>query len=151
MNYDNTQQVVSWGTVSRCWCNLTLVTLQGKLIMWMRFSCSAESLHMLAFWLSLASRSVYSLQCSPWYANLSPTSPCDHSSSFLQDINSLEIQIYLGLGQIFEFMQMFVLGPHLILSIREYHAKLVTDSDAATTMTPIAFQEGVHVATSRSV
>jgi hypothetical protein len=106
---------------------------------------------MLAFWLSLTSRLVYSLQRSLGYANLSPTSACDHNSSFLQDINSLEIQIYLGLGQIFEFMQMFVLGPHLILSIREYHAKLMTDSNAATAMTLIAFQEGVHVPTSRSV
>jgi hypothetical protein len=46
---------------------------------------------------------------------------------------------------------MFVLGPRLILSIREYHAKLVVDSDAATGMTSIAFQERVYVSTSSSV
>ncbi|KAG2079290.1 hypothetical protein BDR04DRAFT_1146988 [Suillus decipiens] len=42
-------------------------------------------------------------------------------------------------------VQMFVLGPRLILGVREYHAKLVTDSDAATDMTSIAFQERVHL------
>jgi hypothetical protein len=56
-----------------------------------------------------------------------------------------------GLVQILEVVQMFVLGPRLILSIREYHAKLVVDSDAATGMTSIAFQERVYVSTSSSV
>ncbi|KAG2352834.1 hypothetical protein BDR07DRAFT_1435938 [Suillus spraguei] len=63
----------------------------------------------------------------------------------------LEYQIYTGFTQIFIFVQMFVLGPRLVLSVREYNAKLVTDSDAATAMTSIAFQEHVHVATSSSV
>jgi hypothetical protein len=40
---------------------------------------------------------------------------------------------------------MFVLGPRLILSIREYEAKLVTDSDAGIDMPPIVFQEGSDV------
>ncbi|KAG1758288.1 hypothetical protein EDD22DRAFT_972259 [Suillus occidentalis] len=38
-------------------------------------------------------------------------------------------------------VQMFVLGPRLILSVREYHAKLVADSDADTSMKSIVFQE----------
>jgi hypothetical protein len=46
---------------------------------------------------------------------------------------------------------MVVLGPRLILSVREYHAMLVANSDTATDMTSIAFQERVHVATSSSV
>jgi hypothetical protein len=54
VNYDE----VSPGTVSRCWCKFTLVTLQGELIMWMRLSCSADVLHLLVFLLSLASGSV---------------------------------------------------------------------------------------------
>jgi hypothetical protein len=53
--------------------------------------------------------------------------------------------------QILEVAQSFVLGPRLILGIREYHAKLVVDSDAATGMTSIAFQERVHVSTSSDV
>ncbi|KAG1722938.1 uncharacterized protein EDB91DRAFT_1087973 [Suillus paluster] len=59
--------------------------------------------------------------------------------------------IYLGFLQIFMVVQLLVLGPRLILDVREYHAKLVDDSDAATAMTSIAFQERVHVSTSSSV
>jgi len=40
---------------------------------------------------------------------------------------------------------MFVLGPRLMLSVREYHAKLTTSYDEGTAMTTIAFQEHVHV------
>jgi hypothetical protein len=63
----------------------------------------------------------------------------------------LGAQIYLGILQIFIIVQFFAMGPRLILSVREYHAKLVTNSDAATCMTSIAFQERVHVATSNTV
>jgi hypothetical protein len=48
-------------------------------------------------------------------------------------------------------VQMFVLGPRLILSVREYHAKLVADSDAETSMNSIVFQEHVHISTSSTV
>jgi len=50
-----------------------------------------------------------------------------------------------------ETVQMFVLGPRLILSIRNYQAKLVTNSDEGTAMTTIAFQEGAQVATGGGV
>ncbi|KAG2362544.1 hypothetical protein BDR07DRAFT_1406590 [Suillus spraguei] len=60
-------------------------------------------------------------------------------------------QIYNGVLSILQVVQMFVLGPRLILSIREYHAKLVADSDAASGMTSIAFQERVHISTGSSV
>ncbi|KAG2104661.1 uncharacterized protein F5147DRAFT_838217 [Suillus discolor] len=53
--------------------------------------------------------------------------------------------------QIFMVIQMFVLGPRLILSIREHHAKLVAYSDAETTMNSIVFQEDVHGSTSSTV
>ncbi|KAG2037631.1 hypothetical protein BDR03DRAFT_956438 [Suillus americanus] len=73
------------------------------------------------------------------------------SPIFSTDQYSLEIQTYNGLLQIVEVVQMFLLGPRLILSVREYHAKLVADSDAATGMTSIAFQERVHISTGSSV
>ncbi|KAG2034989.1 hypothetical protein BDR03DRAFT_963835, partial [Suillus americanus] len=60
----------------------------------------------------------------------------------------LDTQIYLGLAQIFQVVQMFVLGPRLILSVREYHAELVANTDTAAAMTSVNFQEHVHVSTS---
>ncbi|KIK35663.1 hypothetical protein CY34DRAFT_16881 [Suillus luteus UH-Slu-Lm8-n1] len=48
-------------------------------------------------------------------------------------------------------MQMFVLGPRLILSVREYHAKLIAGSDAETSMNSIFFQERIRVQTSSTV
>ncbi|KAG1851834.1 hypothetical protein DFJ58DRAFT_746187 [Suillus subalutaceus] len=73
------------------------------------------------------------------------------SPTLSADLFSLDTQIYLGLSQIFQFVQLFVLGPRLILGVREYYAELVADSDAATAMTSIAFQECVHVSTDSSV
>ncbi|KAG2356888.1 hypothetical protein BDR07DRAFT_415877 [Suillus spraguei] len=67
------------------------------------------------------------------------------------DQYSIDVQIYACLLQIFQVLQMFVLGPRLILSVRAYHAKLVADSDATTDMTSVAFQEHVHISTSSSV
>lgn len=46
---------------------------------------------------------------------------------------------------------MFVLGPRLILSVRDYNAKLVSDSDEGTGMSTVAFQERGHVSTSGEV
>ncbi|KAG2047234.1 hypothetical protein BDR06DRAFT_118074 [Suillus hirtellus] len=65
--------------------------------------------------------------------------------------DSVDAQLYVGFLHIFSVVQMFVLGPRLILSLREYHAKLVADSDAATGMTSIAFQERVHISTGSGV
>ncbi|KIK37456.1 hypothetical protein CY34DRAFT_455944 [Suillus luteus UH-Slu-Lm8-n1] len=53
--------------------------------------------------------------------------------------------------QVLLVIQMFVLGPRLILSVREYHAKLIADSDVHTGMTSLVFQERVHVSTSSTV
>ncbi|KAG1734930.1 uncharacterized protein EDB91DRAFT_577017 [Suillus paluster] len=64
---------------------------------------------------------------------------------------SLESQIYAGLLQIFTVVQLFVLGPRLILSVRQFNAKLVAGPDIATAMTSVDFQERVHVSTSSSV
>jgi hypothetical protein len=46
---------------------------------------------------------------------------------------------------------MFLLGPRLVLSVRDYHAKLVANSDEGTAMTTIAFQEPVQVSTGGDV
>ncbi|KAG1798100.1 uncharacterized protein HD556DRAFT_218201 [Suillus plorans] len=64
---------------------------------------------------------------------------------------SLGIEIYYGFVSIFEIAQMSVLGPRLILGVREYYAKLVADYDTASAMTSVAFEERVHVETSSSV
>ncbi|KAG1865452.1 hypothetical protein DFJ58DRAFT_743281 [Suillus subalutaceus] len=70
------------------------------------------------------------------------------SPTLSADTNPLETLIYVGLDEIFQSVQLFVLGPRLILGVREYHAKLVANSDTATAMTSIAFEERVQVSTS---
>ncbi|KAG1789239.1 uncharacterized protein HD556DRAFT_814091 [Suillus plorans] len=65
--------------------------------------------------------------------------------------SSMGAQILSGAVQILLGVQMFVLGPRLILSVREYNAKLVADSDAETSMNSIVFQENIHVSTSSTV
>ncbi|KAG2103772.1 uncharacterized protein F5147DRAFT_275631 [Suillus discolor] len=69
----------------------------------------------------------------------------------LMNSTSMGTQILVGVLPIFSGVQMFVLGPRLILSIREYHAKIVASSDAETSMTSIVFQERVYVSTSSTV
>ncbi|KAG0703739.1 hypothetical protein DFH29DRAFT_998182 [Suillus ampliporus] len=63
----------------------------------------------------------------------------------------LEAAVWYGIYPLTQMVQMFVLGPRLILSVREYHAKLVTDSDEGTGTTTIAFQEGGQVLTGGDV
>ncbi|KAG2127627.1 uncharacterized protein EDB93DRAFT_1256910 [Suillus bovinus] len=75
----------------------------------------------------------------------------DLSPAISTNADSLESQTFYGLLQISTVVQAFVLGPRLILGIREYHAKLVANADAASGMTSIAFQERVHISTSSSV
>jgi len=65
--------------------------------------------------------------------------------------NPLKVQNYSGFLQIFLVGQMCVLGPRLILSVRKYHTELMANSDAATGMSSIAFQERVHISTGNSV
>ncbi|KAG2034961.1 hypothetical protein BDR03DRAFT_963719 [Suillus americanus] len=83
------------------------------------------------------------VSCFSLIINLSPT--------FSADGFSPEAEIFSCFLQIFTVVQMFVLGPRLVLSVREFHAKLVADSDAATGMTSIAFQERVHISTGSGV
>ncbi|KAG2044035.1 hypothetical protein BDR03DRAFT_940604 [Suillus americanus] len=59
--------------------------------------------------------------------------------------------VYNGIMTFAQALQMFVLGPRLILSIREYNAKIVARSDEGTCMTSIAFQAGGDALTSGDV
>ncbi|KAG1844841.1 hypothetical protein DFJ58DRAFT_515981 [Suillus subalutaceus] len=70
------------------------------------------------------------------------------SPTLSADQYSLDTQIYLGVRKIFQIVELFVLGPRLILGVREYHAELVANYDTAIAMT---YQERVHVSTSSSV
>lgn len=73
------------------------------------------------------------------------------SSPTLSAENSLGSQICDGFLQLLQVVQSFVLGPRLILGVREYHAKHVADSDAATGMATMAFQEHIHISTGSGV
>ncbi|KAG2363602.1 hypothetical protein BDR07DRAFT_1403675 [Suillus spraguei] len=53
--------------------------------------------------------------------------------------------IYGGAIRIFSNVQMFILGPRLLLDVRKYHARLVDDSDAGTVMSMMVFHEHVQV------
>jgi len=59
--------------------------------------------------------------------------------------------IYFGALQLVVPLQMFVLGPRLIINVREYRAKLVGKFEAGTVMTTIVFQERVHASTGGGV
>jgi len=66
------------------------------------------------------------------------------STSLVTDI----FQSFLLVAQV---VQMFVLGPRLILGVREFHAKLVANSDEATGVASIVFQDRVHISTGGGV
>lgn len=69
------------------------------------------------------------------------------------DSYSVGAQIYYAILQIAIFVQLFVLGPRLILSVRGYNDKLTRNSELATCMSSIAFQKEsglVSVSTSTS-
>ncbi|OAX32526.1 hypothetical protein K503DRAFT_600279 [Rhizopogon vinicolor AM-OR11-026] len=67
------------------------------------------------------------------------------------DSTSVGSEIYSGLLQFVTVVQSFVLGPRLILGVREYHAKLVADSDDGIGMTSIVFQERIYITTGGGV
>ncbi|KAG2127893.1 uncharacterized protein EDB93DRAFT_195700 [Suillus bovinus] len=67
-----------------------------------------------------------------------------HSTAMADDI-------YAGALRVARVLQMFVLGPRLILSIREYHFKLTARSDGETGITAIAFQALGQVSTDSDV
>ncbi|KAG1801029.1 uncharacterized protein HD556DRAFT_1439021 [Suillus plorans] len=74
-----------------------------------------------------------------------------HSAELMNTHSTIGVQILGGPSDILLSMQMFVLGPRLILSVREYHATLVADFDAEDSMNSIVFQEHVLISTSSTV
>ncbi|KAG1759220.1 hypothetical protein EDD22DRAFT_956127 [Suillus occidentalis] len=72
-------------------------------------------------------------------------------SPALSNSNPAAVLIFGSIRFVLVVVQMFVLGPRLILSVREYHAKLIADSDAEISMNSIVFQEHVHISTSGTV
>lgn len=69
----------------------------------------------------------------------------------ISDSWSLGAETYYGILHICSVVQKFVLGPRLILGVREYHAELQANCDAGTDIASMVFQERVHVSTSSSV
>jgi hypothetical protein len=61
------------------------------------------------------------------------------------------VSFYYGIGEVAQAVQMFVLGPRLILSLREYHAQLVASSDEGTCITTMNFYEHGPASTDVSV
>ncbi|KAG2337679.1 hypothetical protein BDR05DRAFT_764308 [Suillus weaverae] len=59
--------------------------------------------------------------------------------------NSVGSDVYAGILEFVSIGQMFILGPRLILSVRDFNAKLVADSDAGIDLPSIVFQEGGRV------
>jgi hypothetical protein len=55
--------------------------------------------------------------------------------------------IFDGVLQIAVVVQMFMLGPRFILSVREHYAKLETNPDEGIIMTSIAFEERILIST----
>ena len=60
-------------------------------------------------------------------------------------------EVYVGVLEIIQVMQMFVLGPRLILGVREYHAELVAHSDEGNGIASIVFQERIQITTGGGV
>jgi hypothetical protein len=86
--------------------------------------------------------------------------PLELHSSFafvtsLQVINNYTTQdssdVFGGFLEIMQVVQMFVLGPRLILGVREYHARLVAHSDEGIGMASIVFQERIQITTGGGV
>ncbi|OAX31721.1 hypothetical protein K503DRAFT_56277 [Rhizopogon vinicolor AM-OR11-026] len=88
-----------------------------------------------------------------YFASFVGVSCLQLSLNFSPTLASISVgsEIFSGFLQIITVVQSFVLGPRLILGIREYHAKLVTDSDDGIGMTSIVFQERIHITTGGGV
>ncbi|KAG2103785.1 uncharacterized protein F5147DRAFT_838487 [Suillus discolor] len=59
----------------------------------------------------------------------------------LQNPYFIGTQILGGIREFVFGVQLFVLGPRLVLSVREYHANLMAEYDAEASINPIVFQE----------
>jgi hypothetical protein len=57
----------------------------------------------------------------------------------------------IAIIQITQVVQVFILGPRLILGIREHHANLIANPDEGSSMVSIVFQERVQISTGSGV
>jgi hypothetical protein len=65
----------------------------------------------------------------------------DLSRSLLHS-TAVAADIFAGILRVARVLQMFVLGPRLLLSVREYHTKIMVKSEGGTGMSAIAFEAG---------
>ncbi|KAG1792437.1 uncharacterized protein HD556DRAFT_1379534 [Suillus plorans] len=73
-------------------------------------------------------------------------------SPVVLDVSRLEAQIYRGILELVTLFQMFVVGPRLILSVREWHAEFLVKSEEGIFESPaIASQDPLQVPTSTNV
>ncbi|KAG2124059.1 hypothetical protein DEU56DRAFT_41062 [Suillus clintonianus] len=72
------------------------------------------------------------------------------SQNFMHS-SSLGAAVYAGVANIAQVFQMCLLGPRLILGVREYNTKVVSRSDGGSHMTSIVFQAGGDALTSEYV
>jgi hypothetical protein len=64
-------------------------------------------------------------------------------SSIVQNGDSAGAELYYGVSLISALLQMFLLGPRLVLSVREHSTKLAADFDEVTGMTTLAFEHAL--------
>jgi len=57
----------------------------------------------------------------------------------------------VALTRVTQVVQMFILGPRLILGIRERHANLIANADEGIGMVSIVFQERIRISTGSGV
>jgi len=75
----------------------------------------------------------------------------DYFSPKLEDSTSVAYGVFAGILNVTQVVQMYILGPRLVLGVREYHANLVANSDEGLGMISIVFKERVHISTSSDV
>jgi hypothetical protein len=63
----------------------------------------------------------------------------------------MQFAIFYGVISFIQVVQVTLLGPRLILGLRECHAKLVVQSDEGVGMTSIVFLERIHITTGGGV
>jgi len=76
---------------------------------------------------------------------------CIHTINSFVTYRSSGAVIYDGVLRVIQVVQMFVLGPRLILGVREYYANLVANADEDTCMASIVFEERIHITTGGGV
>ncbi|KAG2361991.1 hypothetical protein BDR07DRAFT_1407953 [Suillus spraguei] len=72
------------------------------------------------------------------------------ASSVVLDTSRVGTQVYRGFLELVTLFQMFVIGPRLILSVREHHAEFLANSDRTLEMPTLAFEERLQESSSDS-